>query len=172
MKAGLWASESVIDHASTSVTQVTFADNATGWCGFSAARVVSSVCNRQGTSIKADLTQFSATVTANGAAIVDAISLSLPLSAASVTFDDSACVAVESPSAPSYSSISAHNASCNAHRNSGATTQGLGLGYASMLVKNLCTCKAGINKCTHTDDASKWACEATSAQLRLCLFPV
>lgn len=168
MKAGLWASKSVMDQASTSVSQVTFDHDANGWCGFSGARVGSSVCNRQGTSIKAELTQVTASVIASGGVIADPLILSLPLSDASISFDDGDCVPVESQYTSSYSSVAAHNASCHAHRTSGATTQGLGLGYFSISVQNMCTCKSGINQCTHTDDASKWACDAAGAQLKLC----
>ena len=32
----------------------------------------------------------------------------------------------------------------------GAAAGVLGLGYANMMLENLCTCKDGIGKCTHT----------------------
>ena len=64
-----------------------------------------------------------------------------------------------------YVHVHTYSHTHNITHTGGATTQGLGLGYASMLVKNLCTCKAGINKCTHTGMITTLICDTTHSRV-------
>ena len=138
--------------------------SASSYCGFSSGTVSASVCNRQGKTIKADLTQVQARVTSSAAGmapITPSMSFSLPNGAASFPFAAGSCASTTANAAGTYSTTPSLNASCALHSTSAAAASGLGLSLSNVTVNNVCTCTAGINKCDSTSTA--WTCNTAAA---------
>jgi hypothetical protein len=153
--------------------------SASGFCGVTAAAITAAVCNRQSRTIKADVSGVEAYLTSTHAAIPGALTgsrvFALPEHQPSVPFvGEPLCVAVRT-GGTLYAETAEQNASCSLHHRIGAAAGGNGLGLglvlSSITLRNLCTCKAGVEQC-NGGAQDEWVCDDTAqtknAKLKLC----
>ena len=160
---GFWRVQPLLQPG-PSFSAVSLGYSASSYCGFLSGTVSASLCNRQGNTIKADLTQVQARVISSPAGmapITPPMSFSLPNGAASFPFTAGSCASTTANATGTYSTTPSLNASCALHRTSAAAASGLGLSLSRVTVNNVCTCTAGINKCDSTSTA--WTCNTVAA---------
>jgi len=170
IKQDMWVKQSLL--GSTQTVTGTFAQ-APNSCGFNPSTLTGELCNVQGTSLKCDLTSdlsASVTVAASRAPVAPPFDFQLPGAQASVPLNNAGCVQMTLKDGESAKTATAEQQAACVAQSALATTAGLGLDYASVVLTNLASCKDGVGKCTHTDGADKWD-DVVNRKVKLCLPP-